>query len=155
MITGEVDDGGLVEKFVSIDAEINVLTSQAVWRAGARMWTQVRANASTASHPDRASRNRGHIPGTGPGPNVGTGDYRRSIKHAKGRDGSGPFSVVSSNAVQAFRLEYGFTGTDSLGRSYRQPPYPHWEPAAVKADEFLKEEMARALRLALRTLRGL
>lgn len=36
---------------------------------------------------------------------------------------------VYSDAPQARRLEYGFVGIDSIGRYYRQPPFPHVEPA--------------------------
>ncbi|MDX3758165.1 hypothetical protein [Streptomyces mirabilis] len=38
-------------------------------------------------------------------------------------------AVVFTDAPQQRRLEYGFVGVDRLGRQYRQPPYPHIEPA--------------------------
>ncbi|WP_405999407.1 hypothetical protein [Streptomyces sp. NBC_00829] len=37
--------------------------------------------------------------------------------------------VVFTDAPQQRRLEYGFVGVDRLGRQYRQPPFPHIEPA--------------------------
>ena len=43
--------------------------------------------------------------------------------------GGGVTARVFSDAPQARRLEYGFVGVDSLGRHYRQPPFPHVEPA--------------------------
>lgn len=61
-----------------------------------------------------------------PGPNAPTGDYRRTWGIHFGLGGS---VVVGTNAVQARRLEYGFFGEDSLGRNYRQRPYPHAAPA--------------------------
>lgn len=64
-----------------------------------------------------------------PGPNVPTGDYRRSWTHEVFTDGMSVTAVVGTNKPQARRLEYGFVGADSLGRVYNQPPYPHVGPA--------------------------
>ncbi|MFG2227660.1 HK97 gp10 family phage protein [Streptomyces sp. NPDC048644] len=64
-----------------------------------------------------------------PGPNVITGRYRASWE-VRMRTGGGQVTAeVVSDAPQARRLEYGFVGVDALGRHYRQPPYPHVEPA--------------------------
>ncbi|MFB6604228.1 HK97 gp10 family phage protein [Streptomyces noursei] len=64
-----------------------------------------------------------------PGPNVITGQYRASWE-VRVSTGSGEVTAeVSTEAPQARRLEYGFVGVDSLGRHYRQPPFPHVEPA--------------------------
>lgn len=149
MISGDVDDGGLEQAFGAIADELDAMVEGVVFRAGARLRTQVRANASTGSHIPGDP----HIPGTGPGPNVATGDYRGSITLETARDATGPVAHVTSNAPQAFRLEYGFNGTDSLGRSYRQPPYPHWRPAAEKVEETLDAATKRALNKLLRPLR--
>jgi hypothetical protein len=65
-----------------------------------------------------------------PGPEAPTGDYRRSISRQVVKGGSTSEGFVGTNAPQARRLELGFTGTDSLGRSYDQPPFPHFGPAA-------------------------
>lgn len=64
-----------------------------------------------------------------PGPNVITGHYRRSIGRVTLRTPAGAVGFVGTDAPQARRLEFGFHGTDSRGRSYRQPPYPHFGPA--------------------------
>ncbi|WP_406303690.1 HK97 gp10 family phage protein [Streptomyces sp. NBC_00885] len=64
-----------------------------------------------------------------PGPRVITGQYRASWD-VRMSTGSGQVTAeVYSDAPQARRLEYGFVGVDSLGRHYRQPPFPHVEPA--------------------------
>lgn len=64
-----------------------------------------------------------------PGPNVITGRYRASWD-VKVTVGGGQVSgVVFTDAPQQRRLEYGFVGVDRLGRQYRQPPFPHIEPA--------------------------
>jgi hypothetical protein len=64
-----------------------------------------------------------------PGPNVVTGDYRRSIHMQVESKGGFTTVTVGTNAPQGRRLEFGFNGVDSLGRSYNQPPYPHFGPA--------------------------
>lgn len=65
-----------------------------------------------------------------PGPRVITGDYRRSITRSGVYVVAGAIGVeVSTNRPQAWRLEKGFTGTDSAGRVYDQPPYEHFSPA--------------------------
>ena len=67
---------------------------------------------------------------------VRTGDYRRSWTTAV----NGMSATVGTNKPQARRLEYGFVGTDSLGRHYNQGPRPHVRPAvdAVRGP-FLKD----------------
>lgn len=64
-----------------------------------------------------------------PGPNVITGAYRASWDVKVTVSGGRVTAVVFTEAPQARRLEYGFVGVDALGRQYRQPPYPHIEPA--------------------------
>lgn len=64
-----------------------------------------------------------------PGPRVQTGDYNRSISLRVGLDGQAVEARVGTNKVQGRRLEMGFHGTDSLGRSYDQKALPHFGPA--------------------------
>lgn len=78
----------------------------ALSNSGAMLLTRIRANASSGHHRPGLP----HIPGTGPGPNVATGDYRRSWHTREQSDGT---VMVSTNAPQARRLEYGFFGVDS------------------------------------------
>lgn len=82
---------------------------------------------------------RAHAQGR-PGPEVITGDYLNSIQYDTGYSamwgtgiGISGFSV-GSDAPQAMRLELGFVGTDSAGRTYNQPPFPHYGPAADEID---------------------
>lgn len=72
-----------------------------------------------------------------PGPNVVTGDYRRSIT-VEFYEADGQFiATVGTNSPQGRRLEFGFHGADSLGRVYAQPPLPHFGPALdATAPEF-------------------
>ncbi|MER6086833.1 HK97 gp10 family phage protein [Streptomyces bluensis] len=64
-----------------------------------------------------------------PGPNVISGQYRASWDVRVRTRGGQVTAEVFSDAPQARRLEYGFVGVDRLGRHYRQPPFPHVEPA--------------------------
>lgn len=63
-----------------------------------------------------------------PGPNVVTGQYIAAMTLQVGRRKV----TVYNNSPQARRLEYGFYGTDSLGRVYHQPPFPHMRPALIE-----------------------
>ncbi|MEV4557198.1 HK97 gp10 family phage protein [Kitasatospora sp. NPDC049285] len=73
-----------------------------------------------------------------PGPEVQTGDYRRSWTHELRRTATGVEAVVGTNKPQARRLEFGFVGRDVLGRVFNQPPYPHVGPAVERIrPEFL------------------
>ncbi|MBI9114303.1 hypothetical protein [Sanguibacter suaedae] len=60
-------------------------------------------------------------------------------------------ATVSTNLPQARRLEFGFFGEDSLGRNYRQPPYPHWRPAIAGVADVFATELDRATRASRRT----
>ena len=101
---------------------------------GGLLLTEVQRNASTGDHPP----GQPHIPGTGPGPNVATGDYRRSWNLQMDANAFGVSAKVGTNAVQGPRLEFGFVGVDSIGRHYAQPPYPHAFPALdVIGDRFV------------------
>jgi len=62
-----------------------------------------------------------------PGPNAPTGDYRRSWNTRLTMKGDAVQADVGTNKPQGRRLEFGFVGTDSLGRFYNQPPFPHVE----------------------------
>ncbi|MBO4254192.1 hypothetical protein [Streptomyces griseorubiginosus] len=53
-------------------------------------------------------------------------------------------AVVFTDAPQSHRLEYGgFLGVDSLGRQYRQPPYPHIEPAFRQTEPAFLQALQR------------
>lgn len=138
MIRMEITDAGSQQLAALADA-IPDAVDAAVRKVTAMTLTRVRANASSAYQSSRGYR--GHRSGTGPGPNVVTGDYRRSIAMEATRTREGATGFVFSNAVQARRLEYGFRGADALGRRYNQPPYPHFKPAADLAEKDLPKEL--------------
>ena len=75
------------------------------------------------------ARGMPHVGGSNP--NVVSGALRRSITH-KGPDhvGFGSWEVqVGPTTVYGRRIELGFSGSDSLGRVYHQPPFPYMRPA--------------------------
>lgn len=120
-------------------------------RAAVRHWghrtaTKVKGNASSGTH----APGRPHIPGTGPGPNVATGDYRRTIGARFSSTPGHYYAYVGTNAPQGRRLEYGFTGQDSLGRSYDQPPFPHFGPGLDWAEPQFVAALGKAVDLDYR-----
>lgn len=81
-----------------------------------------------------------------PGPNVVTGDYRRSIAfQLRSQFGDTVSGVVGTNSPQGRRLEFGFVGADSLGRHYDQPPYPHFGPAFDETIPQLLDDLSDAV----------
>lgn len=88
-------------------------------------------------------------PRTGPpGPRIQTGDYNRSISLNMNRNLDGIEAVVGTNKPQGRRLEYGFVGTDSIGRTYNQPPYPHFRPALLEVAPMFQLAIAAAVATA-------
>lgn len=76
-----------------------------------------------------ATKVQAHASGR-PGPRTVTGDYRRSITTELGSFKGARAAIVGTNSPQGRRLEFGFTGADSLGRHWHQPPFPHFRPAS-------------------------
>lgn len=107
-----------------------------VAREGAVLQSKVKANASGR-----------------PGPRVQTGDYRRSIGLTVRRSARTMVAEVGTNAVQGFRLEFGFHGTDSIGRLYHQAPLPHFQPAADAMRVEFPAALAAGINVALRSAR--
>lgn len=66
---------------------------------------------------------------------VDTGRLRSSITSELGKDGDGLLAVVGTNVEYAARIEFGFHGTDSLGREYDQEAQPFLLPALAAATE--------------------
>ena len=96
----------------NLAAETSGRVHLAVVETGAKLLAKVRSNASGR-----------------PGPEAPTGNYRRSINRLTTRTATASQASVGTNAPQGRRLEFGFVGTDSLGRNYAQPAYPHFGPA--------------------------
>lgn len=111
---------------------LSKITPPLVRRYGRELQRRVRENASGR-----------------PGPNVITGEYRESIKYSPFKLSQGLGAEVYSDAPQAFRLEYGFVGVDSIGRHYNQPPFPHFRPAIESMSGEFYEAVDAAIKRAL------
>lgn len=90
------------------------------------------------------ARIRGNASGR-PGPNVITGAYRNSWRVESRTLRAGAVCTIGTDLPYGRRLEFGFTGTDSLGRSYNQPPFPHVQPALPYIEGVLVAQMRLAI----------
>ncbi|WP_093803891.1 HK97 gp10 family phage protein [Streptomyces sp. Wb2n-11] len=80
-----------------------------------------------------------------PGPNVITGRYRSSWETVTRSIPYGAECTIGTNQPQGRRLEFGFYDmTDSLGRHYYQPPFPHVGPAVPRMETMLKAQVLAA-----------
>jgi hypothetical protein len=94
----------------------------AIATAGFAVQRQAQKNANTGTH----KRGQGHIPGTGPGPNVVTGALRRSIR-TDVKYGFGNYvAVVGASTEYARAVELGSPRWKSGVK------YPYLAPAAIE-----------------------
>lgn len=108
-----------------------------------------RVEAATADIADRVlAKVRSNASGR-PGPERVTGDYVDAMASRVYRDGDEVVGEIFVDRAQALRLEFGFAGTDSLGRRYSQPPFPHWRPAAEWAQTFAGQKLDQAVGVAI------
>lgn len=84
-----------------------------------------------------------------PGPNVITGHYRSSWRTSTRSLPNGAQCTIGTDAPQGRRLEFGFTGVDSIGRYYDQPPFPHVGTAIPAIGAALQAGMRDAVEEAL------
>ena len=81
-----------------------------------------------------------------PGPNIVTGQYRASWRAVTSGIPYGAECTIGTNAPQGRRLEFGFWDmTDSIGRHFFQPPFPHVQPALGHIEDTLHEQMRAAV----------
>lgn len=80
-----------------------------------------------------------------PGPNVITGRYRSSWQVDTRLLPYGAQCTIGTNEPQGRRLEWGFTGFDSIGRYYDQPPFPHVGLAVPRMETALRDGMQGAV----------
>lgn len=121
------DDGAVARLAHTLRSDATTMskrTRDVVRHYGALLQTKVKAKASGR-----------------PGPNAPTGDYRRSIALRMQGNAQMSQATVGTNKPQGRRLEFGFKGTDSLGRSYNQPKYPHFGPALTEIEPTFLEAL--------------
>lgn len=90
------------------------------------------------------ARIRGNASGR-PGPNVITGAYRSSWRSELHGLPYGAQCTIGTSLPYGRRLEFGFSGTDSIGRTYAQPPFPHVQPALPYIEGVLMAQMRLAV----------
>lgn len=78
---------------------------------------------------------------------VKTGNLLNSIKKgpAKVSDTSAEVEV-GTNVPYAARLEFGFSGADSLGRIYNQPARPYMRPAVDEGKDRIEQAVSATLK---------
>jgi hypothetical protein len=76
-------------------------------------------------------------------PHVLSGRLRLSLRARAGRVGNRIEGRMGTDVVYARRLEYGFTGTDSLGRNVRQGPRPFLRRALLENEREIIEALTR------------
>ncbi|MEV4975515.1 HK97 gp10 family phage protein [Streptomyces scopuliridis] len=80
-----------------------------------------------------------------PGPNIITGQYWASWQTRTRAIPYGAQCTIGTDRPQGRRLEFGFFDmTDSLGRHYYQPPFPHVGPAISAIEAALLQGMRDA-----------
>lgn len=120
-------------------AAVNALFADVERRAVAAAATGVRAGVLQGQ-----GIVRGNAAGR-PGPRIITGNFNRSIVGDTETNGTTVLGQIGSNAPQAARLEYGFYGTDSLGRNYNQSPYPYLQPSVPAVTAAVESAIANAI----------
>lgn len=84
-----------------------------------------------------------------------TGALRESGHVGKQESGghSAEVSVIYDKPYSA-RIEYGFFGTDSLGRTYHQPAQPYLRPAIASTRRIVKHTITVAVKARLKRAVG-
>jgi len=88
------------------------------------------------------------VPGVPPA--VDTGRLRSSITHEVKVEGDEVIGLIGTNIEYARRLEFGFVGTDKLGRNINQPARPFLRPAVFNN----KAEIIKQLQIGAKKAGG-
>ena len=78
---------------------------------------------------------------------VDTGNLRGSITHGMVSDTE---AWIGTNVEYAARIEYGFNGTDALGRHYRQPPQSYLRTAFDGNKDSVQRRISDTIAQAIR-----
>jgi hypothetical protein len=144
---GMMEIKNLAEVLAGLDLtekRVNDAARYAIGMAAASVERQAKKNANTGTHP----RGQGHIPGTGPGPNVMTGNLRRSIySQTKIGFGSSYIAEVGASMVYARAVEMGLPEWKSGVK------YPYMVPAveSLKQSGKLSRTFTGAFAMYLRS----
>jgi hypothetical protein len=111
--------------------------------------TRVLASGGKRLKGERILKKGNHVSGSKP--HNRTGALARSVRMVKVEELSFGrwMSQTGPTLVYSRRVELGFTGTDSLGRQYAQPPFPYMQPGFEKSAGELRELYVRKWREGL------
>lgn len=126
------------------EKKVNDAARYAIGMAAASVERQAKKNANTGTHP----RGQGHIQGTGPGPNVMTGNLRRSIYSQTKIGFAGSYvAEVGASMVYARAVEMGLPEWKSGVK------YPYLVPAveSLKQSGKLNRTFTGAFAMYLRS----
>jgi hypothetical protein len=126
------------------EKKVNDAARYAIGMAAASVERQAKKNANTGTHP----RGQGHIQGTGPGPNVMTGNLRRSIfSRTKVGFGNVYVAEVGASMIYARAVEMGLPEWKSGVK------YPYLVPAveSLKQSGSLNRTFTGAFAMYLRS----
>jgi phage gpG-like protein len=111
-------------KMEQLRAELLLKPKEIVRKLALAVEVEAKKNASTGKIPRDKWKTEPHIPGTGPGPNVRTGNLRNKIEFVDYPSGFGSYTaVVGSGAEYARAVEMGSPRWKSGAK------YPYFEPA--------------------------
>jgi len=130
----------------ALEVQVERAAEYGITQAAFAVERQAKKNASTGVH----KRGEGHIPGTGPGPNVVTGTLRRSIS-TEVRYGFGSYVATVGPTVEYARaVELG----SSLWKSGVR--YPFLMPAVgyLVSNGMLNRVFTNAFKTKLRAMKG-
>ncbi len=117
-----------IAALAKMDARVDAASMTTTVMVGAALETKAKNNFVGAHR-----RGEPRVPNGENKPNVVTGTLRRSIRSTPVvRLASGYMTSVGPTTEYGRRVELGFRGADSLGRTYNQPPYPYFGPAVAE-----------------------
>lgn len=129
---------------VALGLETTATVRKAVTDTAADLQGLVKKRAMPRSTPRPGPRDGSQ------GPRLVTGDFERTVNRTPTRqEGMVITAEVGTDAPQGARLEFGFVGTDSLGRVFDQQAYPSFGPALDEVAPRFEAAIAAAVAEAI------
>jgi hypothetical protein len=135
-----------IAALAEMDKRVDVATMTTTIQVAAEVEARAKKNFVGSHRPGQP-----HVTNGPPDrPNIVTGTLRRSIHFTPTAKLAGGYTTtVGPSTVYGRRVELGFVGTDSLGRTYNQPAFEYFGPAVkevrVRAQEIATTNWAAAI----------
>jgi hypothetical protein len=133
--------------FAVVKGRLREGMEQNVRQAAAMLEGQIKRKLGTGARTGHEYK----VPGTknktytasapGEAPAVMLSNYMNSITHDVAVKPNEIVGTTGTNQKQGKRLEFGFVGTDSLGRRYNQAPRPHMKVTYEENKDALKNKL--------------